>query len=93
MASGIQQEWQTFFNQEAQSMSDSSLRYTAVNPLPYAEQRYERLKDSVSEYLDDDVPYDQLVTDLKRALKESRVYYDQQVAKHNDLLNLLEEDS
>ena len=71
-------------------MTDPNLHYTPINPLPYAEQRYERLKDSVSEYLDDDVPYDQLVTDLKRALTESRVYYDKQVAKHNDLLNLLQ---
>lgn len=90
MASGIQQEWQAFFNQETQSMTDSSLHYTAINPLPYAEQRYERLKDSVSEYLDDDLPYDRLVKDMLRALEESRVYYDQQVAKHNDLINLLQ---
>ena len=71
-------------------MTDSSLHYTAINPLPYAEQRYERLKDSVSEYLDDDLPYDRLVKDMLRALEESRVYYDQQVAKHNDLINLLQ---
>lgn len=88
MASGIQQEWQTFFNQEAQSMT-----HAPINLLPYTEQRYARLQDSVSEYLDDDVPYDQLVTDLKRSLKESRVYYETQVAKHNDLLNLLEGES
>ena len=71
----------------------NSLHYTAINPVPYAEQRYERLQDSVAEYLDDDLPYDQLVKDLARALKESRVYYDKQVAKHNDLLNLLGENS
>jgi hypothetical protein len=76
-----------------ENSKDFSLHYTAINPLPYAEQRYERLRDSVSEYLDDDVPYDQLVTDLKRALNESRVYYDKQVAKHNGLLNLLGGDS
>ena len=73
--------------------NDLNLHYTAIQPLPYAEQRYERLRDSVSEYLDDDVPYDQLVIDLKRALNESRVYYDKQVAKHNGLLNLLGGDS
>ena len=70
--------------------NDLNLHYSAINPLPYAEQRYERLKDSVAEYLDDDVPYDQLVKDMLRALEESRVYYDQQVAKHNDLINLLQ---
>lgn len=90
MVSGIQQEWQTFFNQEAQSMTDSNLHYTAINLLSYAEQRYERLRDSVAEYLDDDLPYDLIVKDLTRALEESRVYYDQQVAKHNDLINLLQ---
>jgi len=71
-------------------MTDSNLHYTAINPLPYAEQRYERLQDSVAEYLDDDLPYDLLVKDLVRALEESRVYYDKQVAKHNDLINLLQ---
>ena len=75
-------------------MTDPNLlHYTPISPLPYAEQRYGRLEDSLAEYLDDDVSYDQLVADLKRALKKSRVYYDKQVAKHNDLLNLLEGDS
>lgn len=53
----------------------------------FEEQRYERLKETVSEYLDEgDGTAAQFVQDLQRTLLENCKYFSERVEQYNELL-------
>lgn len=63
-----------------------------TNPLmkSYEEQRQERLADSVSEYLDTDVPNLMLLVDLEKCLQGEFDYYNGQAERARTLLNAVQ---
>jgi sugar lactone lactonase YvrE len=54
----------------------------------YKEQRLDRLKDSISEYLDDsDGSADEFINDLKIALIEGRMYFQERHEDYNKVIS------
>ena len=74
-------------------MTDSSLDDLFKNfksPLTYAEQRRERLMESLSEYLDDDdVSLSEFISDIKVCMIELKRHHEDQLDKMTTFMDYL----
>ncbi len=73
-------------------MTDSLLLTPYPTPMTsYEEQRKERLADSVSEYMDNDVPNLMLLVDLEKCLQDEFNYYNGQAERAKTLLTAIQQ--
>lgn len=71
-------------------MTIETTPYVYVPSGTFEEQRFSRLCDSISEYMDGDASAAAFLSDLRKGLVEGRDYYLKQVQAHDEVIEAID---